>query len=63
MHWIGGGLGWLFAVIPNRSAATTRRNIAACFPALSSAEQESLARQSLNGMVCTGLEMGKAWIL
>ena len=63
LHRIGGGLGWLFAVIPNRSAATTRRNIAACFPALSSSEQESLARQSLKGMVCTGLEMGKAWIL
>ena len=63
LHWLAGGLGWLFAVIPNRSAATTRRNIAACVPHLSDTEQETLARQSLKGMVCTALEMGKAWLL
>lgn len=63
LHWIAGGLGWLFAVLPNRSATTTRRNIDACFPQLSPQEREALARRSLTGMVCTGLEMGKAWIL
>lgn len=63
LHAVGGGIGWLFAVLPNRSARTTRRNIDACFPELDAAQRESLARRSLRGMVCTALEMGKAWVL
>ncbi len=63
LHFAAGGLGWLFAVVPNRSAATTRRNIDVCFPSLSGAEREALARRSLVGMTCTALEMGKAWLL
>ena len=63
LHWLAGGLGWVFAVVPNRSANTTRRNLTVCFPELSSAEREQLARRSLVGMVCTALEMGKAWLL
>ena len=63
LHTLATGLGGLFAVIPNRSAATTRRNIDVCFPYLSPADREALARRSLVGMVCTALEMGKAWLL
>lgn len=63
LHALAAGLGWLFAVIPNRSAATTRRNIEVCYPHLSAAEREGLARRSLTGMACTALEMGKAWLL
>lgn len=63
LHTLATGLGGLFAVIPNRSAATTRRNIDVCFPHLSPADREALARRSLVGMVCTALEMGKAWLL
>ncbi len=63
LHGLAGLIGWLFAVLPNRSASTTRRNIDTCFPELSPPEREALVRQSLRGMVCTALEMGKAWIL
>ncbi len=45
-----------------RARRTTERNIRTCFPRLSEAEVDALARDSLGQSVCTALEAGKAWL-
>lgn len=50
-------------LIPNRARNTTVKNLQTCFPDLSAAEINTLARESLRNTACTALEMGKAWML
>jgi KDO2-lipid IV(A) lauroyltransferase len=56
---LGGALLWLTG---SRSRKTTETNLALCFPNLSAAERQSLAKQSLIETVRLGLEMGPAWL-
>jgi len=62
LHTLATGLGWLFNLVPSRGRASTRRNLAACFPEKSPAALDALARDSLRHTACTALEMGKAWL-
>lgn len=47
VHRLGGAIGWLLAVVPNRRLHTTLVNLALCFPELSRRRIYRLARQHL----------------
>lgn len=55
--------GHILFLLPGRARDTTLKNLRACFPQLQDQEINSLARESLQSTVATGLEMGKAWLL
>lgn len=62
LHALGSGLGWLLNRLANRERATTRRNLAVCFPDMADPARQAMARASLRHTACTALEMGKAWL-
>ncbi|MDP6413693.1 MAG: lysophospholipid acyltransferase family protein [Gammaproteobacteria bacterium] len=62
LHGIARIWGSALSIIPNRSHATTRTNLKACFPDYSAAEISRLTRASLVNTACTVMEMGKAWL-
>jgi KDO2-lipid IV(A) lauroyltransferase len=62
LHLLGGGLGRLLMLVPNRARDTTLKNLRTCFPDLDNHQLDALARESLEHTACTALEMGKAWM-
>ncbi len=61
VHALGGGLGRLFCLFPNRERHTARVNIALCLPDLSTPERERLVCRSLQESARTLLEMPVIW--
>jgi Kdo2-lipid IVA lauroyltransferase/acyltransferase len=59
---LGGLLGWLFYVIPNRQREYARINIDRCLPDWSPARRRELLRQSLAENARTLLEMPAIWL-
>ena len=47
---------------PTKAKLVTRKNLAACFRAKTTAEIEEMTHASLTSTACTILEMGKSWI-
>lgn len=62
-HVIAYGIGALLAHMPNSMRNYTEVNLRLCFPQLQDAQLRKLCRRSLQQTVCTGLEMGKAWLV
>lgn len=60
-HRLGALLGWLFWIAGGKARKTAEANIARCLPALSTAEQTALARQSLIETGKTLTELGPTW--
>lgn len=58
---LGGLLGWLAWLASPREVHTTRRNIAACYPQLSAAEQRQLAHQSVLEAGRMAFEINIVW--
>lgn len=58
---LGSLLGRIMWLVNGRAAKITRENIRLCFPALSPAEQQRLAQQSLQETAKTAMEAGAIW--
>ncbi len=61
IQWLGALVGHVMWLAKSREAETTLINIRLCFPELSAAEQEKLARQSMVETGKTLLETGACW--
>jgi KDO2-lipid IV(A) lauroyltransferase len=61
LSWLSyplGALAWRFS---KTRRSTTERNLAACFPDLTSLEREQLGRDSMRHFILIGLEAGMGW--
>lgn len=61
LRGLGSAVGLSMWLLNGRAAKVTRENIALCFPELSSAEQTTLTRQSLQETAKTAMEAGAIW--
>ena len=61
VHAIGGAIGWLFAVIPNKRRRTARINLQLCFPSMTQRARTRLARDSLIEFGKTLTETAVLW--
>lgn len=59
---LGGLIGWLMWMLPNRSREVARINLAKCFPELNATERERLLGDSLQQIGKTFTESACAWI-
>lgn len=62
VHRIGDGLGWVLMRTQNRAKATTKVNLAFCFPDLNDSELEQKAQASLAETAKLATEMGRVWL-
>jgi KDO2-lipid IV(A) lauroyltransferase len=60
-QWIGGGIGMLLWLTPNRLREVSRRNVKRCFPELSDEERSTLIRESLSATGQNTAEAGAMW--
>lgn len=63
IHKTAGILGVILDAIPNSVRHVTECNLRHCFPTLEEEDLLKLRRESLQQTLCTGLEMGKAWLV
>lgn len=59
LAWLLGALSWL---IPNRRKRVALRNVTACFPEKSAAEQQSIARRAVTEELKMFLESPRLWL-
>jgi KDO2-lipid IV(A) lauroyltransferase len=59
---VGGAVGWLIDVLPNRERAVAAANIAACFPDMDATERCRLRRRALRHAGKLFAEMPAAWM-
>jgi KDO2-lipid IV(A) lauroyltransferase len=62
LHALGDGIGRLLWLIPNNRRRTALRNIAACFPEMTPAEQAALCRESLRHEMKSVAETPFFWL-
>lgn len=60
-HRIGGLLGWIIYIIPNRSRHVTKVNVQLCFPDMQASQQQQLIKNSLIEMGKTVAEISPMW--
>ena len=60
-HALGGAIGWLFAVIPNKRRRTAQINLRLCFPAMDETQRARLARKNLIEFGKTITEVAVQW--
>lgn len=58
---LGGVMGWVVWVFKTRAAKITLENLSLCFPELTPAERQQLAKQSLQETAKTAMEAGAIW--
>lgn len=63
LHWLGKGLGELLWLLNTRSKKVTEENLSICFPHMTAAERQRLAKASLWHLAMTALELGPIWFL
>ncbi len=61
LRTLGLPVGQLLWYLNGRSRQTTEENLAACFPAMDNEERGALARDSLQQLAMTALELGPIW--
>jgi KDO2-lipid IV(A) lauroyltransferase len=61
LRWFGRLLGGLLWITHSRSRKVTEENLALCFPDMASSERTQLARNSLQHLGMTALELGPIW--
>ncbi|MDH5370038.1 MAG: lysophospholipid acyltransferase family protein [Gammaproteobacteria bacterium] len=61
-HRLGGFIGWLFSVTPNRFHFVTKTNVKLCFPEMASEQQHQLIKKSLIETGKTTTEISPTWL-
>jgi len=62
LHALGNLVGTLATLIPNKRLATTRTNLAQCFPGLGKVQRELLAWRSMRHAAKSIMEAGRMWL-